>query len=135
MSWNINSNSNSTWTNNATNESIGVVANAIGTSTTTGYKIASSKKLYFGNSQEVNFNYSNSIFRMTYTDPSTKEVKDLIKYNPSTDKTTIYNLNFSTLNLDQATSNASGFPSIIATGGTMIYTKSAAGAGAFYVGV
>ena len=99
MSWNINSNANSTWTNNATNQSIGVVANAIGKATTQGYKIASSKKLFFGNQQEVSFNFDNSTFSISYTNPSTNSKVDILKYNPTTDTTTLHGITFNTIDL------------------------------------
>lgn len=135
MSWNINSNANSTWTNNATNESIGVVANKIGTSTTTGYKIATSKKLYFGNSQEINFNFNNSMFNITYTNPSTKQSINIINYNPTTDTTSIHGISFKGIDFQQSTSNALGVPSESPESGKVVYTLNSLGLGSLYVGV
>tara|TARA_Y100000361_G_scaffold144227_1_gene152103 strand:+ start:2366 stop:2773 length:408 start_codon:yes stop_codon:yes gene_type:complete len=135
MSWNINSNANSTWTNNATNQSIGVVANAIGKATTQGYKIASSKKLFFGNQQEVSFNFDNTTFSISYTNPSTNSKIDILKYNPTTDTTTYRGIRSDSVNLDTTTSSADGVPNISASDGKVVFTKNALNVGNLYVGV
>lgn len=134
MSWNINSNSNSTWTNNATSQSIGVVANAIGKATTKGYKIASSKKLYFGNQQEVSFNFDNSKFSINYTNPSTNQTINILQYNPTTDSTTLHGLQFQTIDLG-VTASTNGVPDISASDGKVVFTKNALNVGNLYVGV
>lgn len=134
MSWNINSNANSTWTNNATNQSIGVVANAIGKATTQGYKIASSKKLFFGNQQEVSFNFDNSTFSISYTNPSTNSKVDILKYNPTTDTTTLHGINFNSIDLG-TTASTNGVPNISASDGKVVFTKNAMNVGNLYVGV
>ena len=134
MSWNINSNSNSSWTNNATNQSIGVVANAIGKATTKGYRIASSKKLYFGNQQEVSFNFDNSKFSINYTNPSTNQTINILKYNPTTDSTTIHGIQFQTIDLG-VTASTNGVPNISASDGRVVFTKNAMNVGNLYVGV
>lgn len=134
MSWNINSNSDSSWTNNATNQSIGVVANAIGKATTKGYKIASSKKLYFGNQQEVSFNFDNSNFSINYTNPSTNETINILKYNPTTDSTTLHGIQFQTIDLS-VTASTHGVPNISASDGKVVYTKNAFNVGNLYVGI
>ena len=134
MSWNINSNANSTWTNNATNQSIGVVANAIGKATTQGYKIASSKKLFFGNQQEVSFNFNNSTFSISYTNPSTNSQVDILKYNPTTDTTTLHGISFNSIDLG-TTASTNGVPNISASDGKVVFTKNAMNVGNLYVGV